>query len=156
MEQFNTILHYAHSILRWAVLLAGVWAIYLAITGVSRKRTWETKDNKAGMWFVLFCHLQLLIGLVLYFYLKQYSIFSNMGEGMKNPEMRYWGMEHFLGNIIAIAIIQYGRIASKKAVTELAKHRKALIWFSVGMAILLLNILWPWREFVGRSLFSGI
>lgn len=155
MEIINVILHYAHNILRWPVLIMGFWAIYLAFTGVTGKRNWEIKDNKAGMWFVLFCHIQLLLGLILYIYLGKYSIFSNMAEGMKNAETRYWGMEHFMGNVIAIALIQYGRIASKKGLTDLAKHKKALIWFSVGMLILLLNIPWPWKEF-GRSLFPGM
>lgn len=155
METFNVILHYSHNILRWGVLFAGIWAIYMAFTGVSGKRTWESKDNKAGMWFVLFCHLQLLTGLILYFYLDKQALFSNMSEGMKDPETRYWGMEHLLGNIIAIALIQYGRIASKKAPVDLTKHRKALIWFSVGLIILLVNIPWPWKE-IGRSLFPGM
>lgn len=155
METFNVILHYSHNILRWGVLFAGIWAIYMAFTGVNGKRTWEVKDNKAGMWFVLFCHLQLLTGLILYFYLDKQALFSNMAEGMKDPETRYWGMEHLLGNIIAIALIQYGRIASKKAPVNLTKHRKALIWFSVGLIILLVNIPWPWKE-IGRSLFPGM
>ena len=155
MDTTNMLLHYTHSILRWAVLLAGVWAIYLGFTGVNRKRIWESKDQNAGMWFVLFCHVQLVLGLVLYFYLGKQSLFSNMAEGMKDPETRYWGMEHLLGNIIAIALIQYGRIASKKAITDLAKHKKALIWFSVGILILLFNIPWPWSS-ISRSIFPGI
>jgi hypothetical protein len=155
MEYINIGLHHLHNFLRWAVLISGFWAIYLAYTGVSQKRIWDTKDNKAGMWFILFCHLQLVIGLILYFYLGQQSIFSNMSEGMKNPEVRYWGVEHLFGMVIAIALIQYGRIASKKAEDNLLKHRKALIWFTTGMILILVNIPWPWKE-IGRSLFPGM
>ncbi len=155
MDIFNTILHYSHNILRWAVLLTGVWAMYLAFNGVNSKRTWESKDNKAGMLFVLFCHLQLLLGFILYFYLGKYTLFSDMATNMKDPEIRYWGMEHLLGNIIAIALIQYGRIASKKAVTDLAKHKKALIWFTVGLLILLVNIPWPWTK-ISAAIFPGM
>ena len=151
----NIALHHIHNLLRWGVLIAGIWSIWLAYTGVSNKRNWEGKDNKAGMWFILFCHLQVLIGLVLYFYLGQNAIFSNMAEGMKNPETRFWGVEHIFGMIVAVALIQYGRIASKKAATDQLKHKKALIWFSVGLAIILLTIPWPWTEF-GRALFPGM
>ena len=152
---FNLILHYAHNILRWGVIIAGFWAIYLAFTGVNNKRAWQAKDNKAGMWFILFCHLQVVLGLILYIMLGQYSIFSNMSEGMKNPETRYWGIEHLLGMLIAVALIQYGRIASKKATVNMIKHKKALIWFSIGMIIILINIPWPWGG-IGRAIFPGM
>jgi len=153
MEYIN----YLHNILRWALIIAGFWAIFLAFTGVSNKRAWEVKDNKSGMWFVLFCHIQLLIGLVLYFYKGFYSAFSNMGEAMKNPVSRYWSVEHLFGMVIAIALIQYGRIASKKASNDMAKHKKALIWFSIGMILILVNIPWPWKaEGIARALFPGM
>lgn len=155
MDYLNIGLHHFHNVLRWAVLVGGVWAIYRAYTGVSGKRVWDAKDNKAGMWFVMFCHIQLLIGLILYFYLGQQAIFSNMAEGMKNAETRYWGVEHLFGMVIAIALIQYGRIASKKAALDSMKHRKALIWFTIGLLLILVNIPWPWKE-IGRGLFPGM
>ncbi len=155
METFNILLHHLHNVLRWALLLSGLWAIILAYNGLSKKRNWEIKDQKAGMWLILFCHIQLLIGLTLYIYLGQYSIFSNMANGMKDPEIRYWGMEHLLSMIIAVAVIQYGRIATRKATNDLVKHKKAAIWFTVGILIMLSNIPWPWRE-IGRSLFPGM
>jgi len=151
----NSALLHTHNILRWGVLLAGFWAIYLAYTGMSKKRAWESKDNKAGMWFVLFCHVQLVIGLILYFIMGKQSIFSNMAEGMKDSYLRYWGMEHFLGMVIAIAIVQFGRIASKKAGNDLLKHKKALIWYGIGMILIFVNIPWPWKA-VARGLFPGM
>ncbi len=155
METFNILLHNLHNILRWALLLSGFWAVLLAYNGLSKKRNWETKDQKAGMWFILFCHLQLVIGLTLYIYLGQYSILSNMAEGMKDPEIRYWGMEHLLGMIIAVAVIQYGRIATKKEANDLAKHKKAAIWFTVGLLIMFANIPWPWSN-ISRAIFPGL
>jgi hypothetical protein len=74
---------------------------------------------------------------------------------MKNAETRYWGVEHLFGMVIAIALIQYGRIASKKAALDSTKHRKALIWFTIGLILILVNIPWPWKE-IGRGLFPGM
>ena len=155
MDYVNTGLHHLHNVARWALLIAGIWAIYKAYTGVTGKRSWDASDNKAGMWFILFCHAQILVGLILYFYLGQQSIFSNMAEGMKDAETRYWGVEHLFGMIIAVALIQYGRIASKKATIDIVKHKKALIWYSIGLLLIIINIPWPWRA-IGRSLFPGM
>jgi hypothetical protein len=156
MEYLNIGLHHLHNVLRWAVLITGAIAIIRAYKGVSAKTPFEAKDNKAGLWFVMSCHTQLLIGLILYFYLGQQGIFSNMAEGMKNPEARYWGVEHFLGMLIAIILVQVGRTLSKKGANDLQKHKRSLIWYSIGLLIILLNIPWPWRETIGRGLFPGM
>jgi len=116
MEKLNIGIHHLHNVLRWAVLIAGVWAIYKAYIGVTKKRNWDQGDNKAGMWLILFCHLQLVLGFVLYFSIGYNSVFSNMADAMKDPERRFWGVEHIFGMIIAVGMIQYGRIASKKQV----------------------------------------
>ena len=155
MTYFETGIHHAHSILRWAVIIAGIISIYRAYTGMTGKRNWDSGDNKAGMWFVLFCHLQLLIGLIMYFYYGHQNAFENMKESMKDAETRYWSIEHFFGMFIAVALIQVGRILSKKAATDLLKHRKALIWYSIGMILILVNIPWPWKT-IGRSIFPGL
>lgn len=154
MENFNLVLHYIHNLLRWAVFFTGIWAIYRSYMGVNKKRAWSGKDENAGFWFIMSCHTQLLTGLFLYFYSGYYNIFSNMAESMKNAVTRFWGIEHITGMIIAIAIIQLGRIVSKKATTDLLKHKKALLWYSIGVLLIIISIPWPWRE-AGRALFPA-
>lgn len=155
MEYLNIGLHHLHNVLRWAILIFGFTAVYKAYTGMSGKRAWESSDQKTGMWFVLCCHLQLLIGLILYFYLGKQSVFTNMAENMKIAEVRYWGIEHFLMMLIAIVLVQIGRIASKKAATDVQKHKKALIWYGIGLLLMLINIPWPWSQ-ISRGLLPGM
>ncbi|NUM30780.1 MAG: hypothetical protein HUU47_00460 [Bacteroidetes bacterium] len=154
MENLNLVLHYIHNLLRWAVFFTGLWAIYRAYFGFSKRKAWSSKDEGAGFWFVMSCHTQLLIGLFIYIKDGYYSIFSNMSEGMKNGIVRFWGIEHITGMLLAITLVQFARIASKKAQTDTLKHKKALIWYSIGMFLIIISIPWPWRE-AGRALFPG-
>jgi hypothetical protein len=56
-----------HNILRWAVLLFGLWTLLNALTGVLSKRSYTGTDNKVNLFFMISCDIQLLLGLVLYF-----------------------------------------------------------------------------------------
>ncbi|MCB9251228.1 MAG: hypothetical protein H6605_02070 [Flavobacteriales bacterium] len=155
MEYVNIGLHHMHNALRWAILISGFIAVYRAYSGFSGKKNWTNADQKAGLWFLLFCHLQLLVGLMLYFYMGYQNQLANMGETMKNHVLRYWSVEHLFGMLIAIALVQIGRIKTKKANPDHAKHKKALIWFGLGLILILINIPWPWGA-IPRPIFPGM
>ena len=56
-----------HNLLRWAVLLFGVWTVMNAITGVINNRAFTNNDNKSNLFFMISCDIQLLLGLSLFF-----------------------------------------------------------------------------------------
>ena len=56
-----------HNILRWGVLIAGIYAIIKAAKGVMNKTNFSQTDNRSQLIFVMTCHTQLLLGLILYF-----------------------------------------------------------------------------------------
>ena len=134
-----------HSYTRWLVLLFGAWAVFRAVSG--ERTAWTKQDNIAGAAFIGSMHLQLLLGLILYFGLRPFGIqaFQRLGgEVMKNPESRFWGVEHIAMMVIAFICAQVGRSISKKtALTDpAAAHRKALLWFGVALVIVLLMVPW--------------
>src|SRR4249919_210896 len=99
-----------HSILRWAVLLFGLWAVLSAIAAVASKRTYRNSDNRTGLFFMISCDIQLLMGLVLYFTGMWFeSVKSGMGAVMKDPIVRFFAVEHALMMIIAWLLVHIGR-----------------------------------------------
>lgn len=135
-----------HNLLRWVVLLAGLYAITKSVLGMLHKREFTTTQNRAHAIFVGSCHAQLLIGLILYFIspVVNAALAGGMGSAMKDPVSRFVAVEHIATMIIAIVLIQVGRSVSKKAVDAAAKHRKSLIFFSIGMLLILSRI--PWNK----------
>ncbi len=140
---YPTIL-FLHNLLRWAVLLGGLYAITKSVLGVMHKREFTQAENRAHLLFVIFCHTQLLLGLILYFIspVVQEAL-GNMGAAMKDARLRLYAVEHISVNIIAVVCIQVGRTLSKKATDSVVKHKKALIWFTIGMVLILSRI--PWQ-----------
>lgn len=146
---YTGLLH-LHNVLRWGVLLFGLYAITKSVLGIMNRREYTAAENRAHMLFVMFCHTQLVLGLVLYFISPLVKAAMASGELMKNAEYRFWGVEHISVMIIGIILVQVGRSLSKKEQESMKKHKKALIFFSIGLLLMLSRI--PWD----RAMFPGM
>jgi hypothetical protein len=132
-----------HSWTRWLVLVFGLIAIFRAFGGWQGRRAWVGADNGMGAAFVGSMHLQLLLGLLLYFVLSPVGLQGMKVAGaMKDPVARFWGVEHIAVMILAWAAAQIGRSVSKKATDAVVKHKKAFIWFTISLILVLLMIPW--------------
>ena len=141
---YSTIL-ILHNIIRWGVLLGGLYAITKSALGLIQKRDYTSKENLAHTIFVAFCHTQLLLGIVLYMVSPNVdaALANGFGAAMKDSYSRLIVLEHITINAIAVALIQVGRTLSKKATDAATKHKKSLIFFSIGLLLILSRI--PWQ-----------
>ncbi|MEI3802043.1 hypothetical protein SAMN05660461_3407 [Chitinophaga ginsengisegetis] len=148
------LINYVHSFLRWAILLAGLWAVIRSLKGVTGKTPFTAADSKAGLFFMIFCDLQLVVGLILFFMspLSQAGV-ADMGGAMKNPVLRFFTVEHEVMAIIAIALVHIGKSKIKKAATDAQKHKLGLIFFGLAFIVILALIPWPFREALGKGWF---
>jgi uncharacterized membrane protein YozB (DUF420 family) len=145
----NNTLVIIHSLLRWAILLAGVWAVFRAWKGVSGKTPFTAADAKAGLFFMIFFDLQLLVGLILYFVTSDFGLHSfqaNGGAVMKDSYLRFYAVEHITLAVAAVALVHIGKSKVKKAATDAQKHKKALTFFGLTLILVLLLTPWPFRK----------
>ena len=145
-----------HNILRWAVLLFGVWTLISALTGVISKRNYTSGDNKANLFFMICCDIQLLIGLILYFNNSWFdNLKNNTSVVMKNGTLRFFAMEHSLMMIIAWLLVHIGRSMVKRTDIDAVKHKRSLIYFGIALLIILAMIPWPFRQEITRPWFRN-
>ncbi|MEO7801031.1 MAG: hypothetical protein ABIR81_03485 [Ginsengibacter sp.] len=142
-----------HNILRWAILIFGLWSILTAIGGLSSKRNYSPGDNRSNFLFMLSCDIQLLLGLILYFVNSWFERLKDLGNNMKDAGNRFFTMEHALLMIIAWLLVHVGRSAVKKSATSNAKFKKTLNFFGLALLLILAAIPWPFREAIARPLF---
>ncbi len=142
-----------HNILRWAVLLFGLWSVISAILGVVNKRNYTKADDRSNFFFMLSCDIQLLLGLILYYANSWFDRLKDLGNNMKDTNNRFFTMEHGLLMIIALILVHVGRVSVKKAVTPAAKHKRTLLFFGLAILLILAAIPWPFRDAIARPLF---
>ncbi|WP_018127742.1 hypothetical protein [Balneola vulgaris] len=136
---YNGLLH-AHSGLRWVVLVLLVLAIIKAFSGWFGKKEYTAGDKKIALFALIATHIQLLLGLGLYFISPKVSF----AEGaIQNEIYRFYTVEHMSMMIIAIIIITLGFSLAKRTTEGTAKFRKTALFYTLGLLIILSSIPWP-------------
>ncbi|MFC5283730.1 cytochrome B [Pedobacter alpinus] len=129
---YTGLLH-LHSILRYVVLILVLLSIFQAFAAGSKPYT--PANKKVNLFALISTHIQLLLGLVLYFISPNVD-FSRMSE----PTFRYWNVEHISMMILATILITIGYSKSKKAVDAKAKHKAIYIFYTIAIVVVLLAI----------------
>ena len=169
-------LDFAHSWVRWFILLAGIAAVARAYMGWLGAKPYEKLDNALRGSFVGFLHLQLLMGIMLYGFSSPMMMqvwdsspaelaviypaknavadapapTSKMSVIMKNADLRFYVVEHFLVMLIAIVVAQIGSSKVRRMADAAKKHKTAAIFFTISLLLILSRI--PWD----KVLFKGI
>lgn len=137
-----------HNVLRWVILIFLLINIINQISG----------NRKIGLSKILLisAHTTLLLGLFQYFtgQVGFNTIVQNgFGECMKDGALRFWAVEHILGNIIGIVFITISHVKLKKG----GNPRTSAYLLMIALVIIMVSIPWPFRELnIARPLFPGM
>ncbi|MFN7325218.1 MAG: hypothetical protein ACK5SQ_01410 [Chitinophagales bacterium] len=136
------ILNTVHSVNRYLILAVLAFVLVRAFSGWLGKRPYEKADKAAGGALLGLAHLQLLLGLIQYFFTSAYTqaAFADMGAAMKNPIMRYFAVEHIAAMLLAVVLIQLGRTFSKKKSSDLEKHKTVAIYTGIATLIIVVTL----------------
>ncbi|ULC59939.1 hypothetical protein MBM09_02905 [Flaviramulus sp. BrNp1-15] len=138
-----------HSYWAYLVLIVLIIATMNAIIKTLGSKEYEANDFRKSLFTLIVSHIQLLIGLVLYFVSPRLQMFSELGMGeiMKDSINRLYLVEHPLVNIIAVALITIGYSKHKKKLTSQAKLKTIAIFYSIALVLFLSRI--PWSSWIG-------
>lgn len=139
-----SILKNIHSYWAYLVLLVLILCIFNAITGKINGKDFESRDLRLSLFGLIFSHLQLLIGLILYFVSPWFDQWSNLGMGgvMKDAQTRLFLVEHPFTNILAIALITIGWSAHKHQSDPSKKFLRIALLYGLGLLLLMSRIPW--------------
>jgi uncharacterized membrane protein len=134
---YTGLLH-THSLLRYFILIALIVVIVKGIIGLVNKQPYGKWDNKLGLYLFIFTHMQLLVGIILYFM----SPFVKFGsETMSDKVTRYWTVEHIFSMLIAVVLITLARTTSKRMADDQAKHKRMVI-FNFTALVVIIAMIW--------------
>jgi len=139
-----SVLKTIHSYWAYLALLILVIAAVNALIGMSSKKAFVAKDLRLSLFGLIFAHIQLLIGLVLYFVSPWFEQWSTLGMGdvMKDAQTRLYLLEHPFTNIIAIVLITMGWSMHKRQTQDAKKFSRIGIFYTLGLLLLLSRIPW--------------
>ena len=139
-----SVLKTIHSYWAYLALLILIISVVNALIGMSSKKAFVAKDLRLSLFGLIFAHIQLLIGLVLYFVSPWFEQWSTLGMGgvMKDAQTRLYLVEHPFTNIIAIVLITMGWSMHKRQTQDAKKFSRIGIFYTLGLLLLLSRIPW--------------
>ena len=134
-------LQHAHSGLAYLLLAALIFAIVYNLIGFMGNKPFTEGNRKIALIGLISAHIQLLIGLVLYF-VSPLGKSNFSGANMKDATSRLYMLEHPLMMILAIVLITVGYSRAKKLQDSNQKYKSILIFFTLGLIFILSRIPW--------------
>ena len=142
-----SILKTVHSYWAFFVLTILFIAILNSLIRIISKKSFNSTDLRISLFGLIFSHIQLLIGLILYFISPWFDQWSSLGMGvMKNNESRLYLVEHPITNILAIFFITIGWSLHKKQSESSKKFLRISLFYGFGYILLLSRI--PWSRWL--------
>ena len=133
-----------HSYWAYLVLLVLILATINALIKFFGKKEFHAKDFRISLFTLIVSHIQLLLGLLLYFVSPRLQMWSESGMSgiMKDSVNRLYLVEHPLINIIAVALITIGYSKHKKKLTSTPKFKILAIFYTIALVLYLSRIPW--------------
>ncbi len=134
----------AHSYLRWIVVITSLLLCVRSFMAWRSKRNWDQGDERLHVAVVAAFDTQFAIGLFLYVVLSPlpWAFFADLGNNIKDPTLRFFGIEHEIAMLAATAIVHVGRVQAKRATTETLRHRR--VWITTLLALFIIGVVIPW------------
>jgi len=145
---------FAHSVMRWIVVVVGIVVVYRALTGHLGRKPWTSADAISGLAFILGLDIQLLIGLVLF--IKSPITILGVHEfdlTLRSAALRFYTLEHPLLMLAGVALAHVGKSRVKRRSDSSGPHRAAALFYGLALLLVLAGIPWPFLSY-GRPLLS--
>lgn len=135
---------FAHSVVRWAVLLAAAWATMAALSGLRSRRAFTRKARVPGIVLAAVVDVQLLLGLALWLGLSPHALTTG-------ARSHYWTFAHPLAGLAVVALVHVGSARSRRMLDDASRWQTASRFYLAALVVTVLAIPWPLLG-MGRSL----
>ncbi len=140
-----------HSWTRYAVVASLLYTMLRSLYGWLAKAEYKSLDNTARSLAVSAVHIQVLIGLTLYFSSPLLDYFrSDIKAGMAVPELRFFGSIHIALMLVASVILTIGGAKARRITDDTQRFRTVAFYFLAAAVIIALAVPWPFSPFAAR------
>jgi L-asparagine transporter-like permease len=136
-----------HSYWAYLVLLVLVLATLNALIKFFGNKEFHPKDFRISLFTLIVSHIQLLLGLFLYF-VSPFGLknLSANGMGALDDFSRLLAVEHPFVGILAVILITIGYSKHKKKLTSRPKFKMIAIFYTIALILVLSRI--PWSNWL--------
>ena len=137
------IIHHAHSILRWFLIILLLVAVQNAFRLWQGKKVTKRIDKKIFSLAAVLVYLEALIGCITY-YLNWGGKIS-FGS-LYNPVRVYFSITHPILMLSALLFITVGYLSYLKVGSTNKRFKWIFFFYAIGLILILVGIPWPFQN----------
>lgn len=142
-----SVVQFIHSYWAYLVVIVLVVATFNALAKFFGKKEYGGKDMSLALFTLITMHIQLLIGLVLWFISPNgLAAIRTNGMGGLTSQARQLAVEHPFLMIIAVVLVTIGYSKHKKQRLSTPKFKKVAIFYTLALVAVLAII--PWNQWL--------
>lgn len=144
MDSFYLIIKDTHAYWRWIILVLAAIVLIKYLAGWFGKQKYAGLDKRLTTFFVISLDIQLLLGLLLYFFLSPATqdAFQSGANTMSDPAKRFYALEHPFTMLMAIVVAHIGSIMVRRAQSDDAKFKRGVLLFGLCLVLMLARMPW--------------
>jgi|TARA_B110000858_G_C17799229_1_gene474270 hypothetical protein len=132
-----------HSYWTLLVFLITIFVILNCSLSLVIKKKFKTFDLRLSLYALIFNHIQLIIGLVLYFISPKFSWWSNGFKSViHNIEHRLYLIEQPITNLLGVIILTLGWSLHKKSSESSKKFLRIGVFYLLGFISISSKVYW--------------
>lgn len=131
-----------HSFLPYLFIAALLASVLVFMAKRFGNREFKKGDKTLALVTLILTHLQVVIGLILYFISPIVKRALSSGELMSDKVNRFYAVEHISIMIIAAILITIGYSRAKRKENSQAKFQSLFVFYALGLILALTRIPW--------------
>lgn len=129
-----------HIVFSALFLIVSVAITVHALVGLIKNKPYGLFDNRFRITFLTLLYVDLVLGIILYFFLQKPAELITPEEAMRYSSLRFWAIQHFSNMIFVVILSVIGNIFINKTSKAIKKHKYSLIYFGISSLIIIVSV----------------
>ena len=129
-----------HIIFSVIFLIAIVYITIHYIIGLVNKREYGLKEKRLRKLYLTLLYADLIIGIILYFFLQKPAEIMSTEEAMNHSSLRFWAIQHFSNIIFVVILCITGNLLIKKVPLSEKKFKYSVFYFGISTVIIIISV----------------
>ncbi|MDA3894391.1 MAG: hypothetical protein PF517_22235 [Salinivirgaceae bacterium] len=129
-----------HIVFSIVFLLLAVGITAHSLIGWIKEKNYGIFENYLRKTFLIFLYLDLVLGIILYFFLQKPEEIITAGQAMKFSNLRFWAIQHFSNMLFVVILCIIGNLFIKGTALFNKKFKYSFIYFGISTLIIIVSV----------------
>jgi cytochrome bd-type quinol oxidase subunit 2 len=111
-----------------------------SLLGWIKRKEYGRRENRLRKTYLILLYIDLLIGIILYFFLQKPNDIFSTEEAMNFMSLRFWAIQHFSNIVFVVILCTTGNLLIKKTPKSSSKFKYSVFYFGISTIIIIISV----------------